>query len=110
MVATRRQAAQRATASEPAVPDADDVDRLPAKALAYLNSCLGEAKSHGSKVAVLTLSGSLSPVHIGHVGCLEMAAEALQMRGVSALLGFLVPSSDSYVSQKLSDEALNRVA
>ena len=61
----------------------------------------------GSDVCVLTLSGSLSPVHVGHIRCVEAAAEALRARGHNVMIGFLVPSSESYVNFKLGEEALS---
>merc|ERR1719482_1523041 len=63
----------------------------------------------GAECCVLTLSGALSPVHVGHVHCLEAAADALRARGKTVLFGFLVPSSEAYVNYKLGDSALSLV-
>mmetsp|Transcript_29811 Transcript_29811/g.35150 ORF Transcript_29811/g.35150 Transcript_29811/m.35150 type:complete len:380 (+) Transcript_29811:310-1449(+) len=63
--------------------------------------------SPSSSFAVLVLPGSFNPVHKGHLECLEIAKAHLQAQGVSVIGGFLQPSSDSYVSQKLGAEAMS---
>ena len=66
-----------------------------------------EGLKSDSEVVVLTLSGSLSPVHLGHVRCLEAAAEVLRGQGKCVAHGYLAPSSEEYVMGKLGDDALS---
>lgn len=61
----------------------------------------------GARVVVLTLSGSLNPVHVGHVEMMDVAAEALRSRGHTVVCGYLVPSSEGYVGSKLGAEAIS---
>jgi len=60
-----------------------------------------------SEVIVLVLSGALSPIHIMHVNCMEMAKIYFEKtENVPVVGGFLCPSSDGYVSSKLGAECI----
>jgi Icc-related predicted phosphoesterase/nicotinic acid mononucleotide adenylyltransferase len=51
--------------------------------------------------AVLLMTGSLNPIHSGHLQNMELAKAAMESRGFLVLGGFLSPSSDLYVSSKM---------
>uniref|UniRef100_A0A0G4HX51 Cytidyltransferase-like domain-containing protein n=1 Tax=Chromera velia CCMP2878 TaxID=1169474 RepID=A0A0G4HX51_9ALVE len=45
----------------------------------------GDCRDEKKHVAVLMLSGSLSPIHNGHVGMMELARLVLQRRGIEVV-------------------------
>lgn len=59
----------------------------------------------GDRLAFLSLSGSLSPVHTQHMRALEAAKTVLKGRGWTVVVGFLAPASDEYLQGKLGIEA-----
>jgi uncharacterized protein (TIGR02452 family) len=65
----------------------------------------------GARNIILILSGSLNPIHYGHVMMLEEARKYLESLSLKQhhfnVLGMvLAPSSDGYVSKKLGKEAI----
>lgn len=65
------------------------------------------ALSRGKRLAFLVLSGSFNPVHTEHLRAFDLAREHLEGRGWAVVAGFLVPSSDSYLREKLQEGALS---
>jgi nicotinic acid mononucleotide adenylyltransferase len=61
--------------------------------------------SRSDRLAFLSLSGSLSPVHTQHMRALEAARTALERRGWTVVAGFLAPAGDQYLKGKLASEA-----
>jgi hypothetical protein len=59
----------------------------------------------GDRLAFLSLSGSLSPVHTQHMRALEAARNALTRGGWTVVTGFLAPASDKFLKGKLGVEA-----
>jgi hypothetical protein len=57
------------------------------------------------RLAFLSLSGSLSPVHTQHMRALEAARTVLKRRGWKVVAGFLTPAGDEYLGRKLAFEA-----
>lgn len=55
---------------------------------------------------VLVISGSFNPIHTQHVETLVVAKNWLEKRGETVIAGFLAPSSDDYVYQKLGSDAM----
>jgi nicotinic acid mononucleotide adenylyltransferase len=62
------------------------------------------------RLAVLVMSGSFNPVHAQHIRALEVARMALERAGWAVAGGFLAPSSDAYLKDKLTSQisSLNR--
>ena len=58
------------------------------------------------KLAFLILSGSFNPIHTQHVRALEATRKHLENVGWTIVAGFLAPSSDAYVKEKLRANAL----
>ncbi|VBB17666.1 unnamed protein product, partial [Yasminevirus sp. GU-2018] len=61
---------------------------------------------------VLVLSGSLNPIHYDHVRIMNVAKEYLESKTtpntkINVVKGFLCPSSEYYVNNKLKNEALS---
>jgi nicotinic acid mononucleotide adenylyltransferase len=59
----------------------------------------------GERLAFLSLSGSLSPVHTQHMRALEAARTVLKRRGWTVVAGFLAPAGDEFLRRKLGIEA-----
>lgn len=59
----------------------------------------------GERLAFLSLSGSLSPVHTQHMRALEAARNALTGSGWAVVAGFLAPAGDEFLKEKLPIEA-----
>jgi hypothetical protein len=57
------------------------------------------------RLAFLSLSGSLSPVHTQHMRALEAARNALTKGGWTVVAGFLTPVGDKFLKGKLAIEA-----
>jgi nicotinic acid mononucleotide adenylyltransferase len=55
----------------------------------------------GDRLAFLSLSGALSPVHTQHMHALEAARLALKRAGWTVVAGFLAPTPDNYLKEKL---------
>jgi nicotinic acid mononucleotide adenylyltransferase len=55
----------------------------------------------GDRLAFLSLSGSLSPVHTQHMRALEAARNALTRGGWTVVAGFLTPAGDKFLKGKL---------
>lgn len=51
-----------------------------------------EMLKSGEKAVILFTTGSMNPVHVGHVQQLELAAEYFERRGVTVLAALLSPS------------------
>jgi nicotinic acid mononucleotide adenylyltransferase len=77
--------------------------------LAYLRKKVLETPSvPGRTRAVLLCTGSLNPVHVTHLKVFDIAAKLLKEQySVDCLVGFLSPSSDLYVQDKLGVNALS---
>jgi nicotinic acid mononucleotide adenylyltransferase len=58
----------------------------------------------GDRLAFLSLSGSLSPVHTQHMRALEAARNALTKGGWTVVAGFLAPAGDKFLKEKLGIE------
>jgi nicotinic acid mononucleotide adenylyltransferase len=57
--------------------------------------------------AILLTTGSLCPVHIGHLKMFDIAAKFLrESHKIDVIIGYLSPSSDLYVSGKLLDDSI----
>jgi hypothetical protein len=63
----------------------------------------------GDKIVFLVMSGAFNPVHTQHVRALEIARSYLESLDWTVVGGFLAPSSDAYVTEKLRSEALSFV-
>ncbi|HKO41936.1 MAG TPA: hypothetical protein VJU84_01495 [Pyrinomonadaceae bacterium] len=61
----------------------------------------------GTKLAFLLLSGSFNPVHTQHVRSLVVTRKYLEIIGWAVVGGFLAPSSDTQVQQKLAADGLS---
>jgi hypothetical protein len=59
-----------------------------------------------TRVEVLVLSGSFNPVHTQHTALLEAVRTHLENNGSTVAGGFLLPSTDDYVSLKLGGDAM----
>ena len=59
----------------------------------------------GDRLAFLSLSGSLNPVHTQHMCALEAARDALKRGGWTVVAGFLAPTGDKFLNGKLGIEA-----
>ena len=77
--------------------------RLPTEKLARRLRSLGCSGS--DRLAFLSLSGSLNPVHTQHMRALEAARTALKRRGWTVVAGFLAPAGDEFLKGKLGSEA-----
>ena len=77
--------------------------RLPTEKLARRLRSL--SRSGSDRLAFLSLSGSLSPVHTQHMRALEAARNALERRGWSVVAAFLAPAGDEFLVGKLGSEA-----
>merc|ERR1711964_676918 len=58
------------------------------------------------KYAVVTYSGSFNPVHSSHLAAMTEARRELERQGYTVLGGFIVPSSQGYVDNKLGPQAM----
>ena len=56
------------------------------------------------QLALIVMSGSFSPVHMQHIRAMEVVRLALERAGWTVVGGFLAPSSDSYLEEKLDRE------
>ena len=54
----------------------------------------------GGRCAVLLMTGAFSPIHKGHVLCMEAAKEELERRHIRVVGGYISPSHDAYVETK----------
>lgn len=54
----------------------------------------------------ILLSGSFNPIHSGHVDLMIKAREHLEKIGYKVKVGYIVPSSESYVKYKLREWAM----
>jgi nicotinic acid mononucleotide adenylyltransferase len=61
------------------------------------------------RLAVLAMSGSFNPVHTQHVRALEVARAALERVGWAVAGGFLAPTSDVYLTDKLNGQTSSLV-
>jgi nicotinic acid mononucleotide adenylyltransferase len=52
-------------------------------------------------LAVLLTTGSLNPIHAGHLQCMEDARVAIEKLGYHVVAGYISPSSDYYVRGKM---------
>ena len=59
----------------------------------------------GDRLAFLSLSGSLNPVHTQHMRAIEAARNAVTRRGWIVVAGFLTPAGDEYLKRKVGMEA-----
>jgi hypothetical protein len=59
----------------------------------------------GRKVA-LFMGGAMNPPHLSHIGAMQEARKALEARGFDVVAGYLVPSTDGYVSDKMTRSCL----
>lgn len=63
---------------------------------------------NGRQQAVLLSTGSLCPVHKGHLQILDIAARFLSEKcNVDPLVGYLSPSCDKYVNNKLGSDSIS---
>ena len=70
-----------------------------------LQSKLKTPPIFGRKRAVLVSTGSYCPVHKGHLQNFDIAAKFLSEKcNIDPLVGYISPSCDLYVSNKLGDE------
>jgi NAD+ synthetase len=58
-------------------------------------------------LTVLVTTGSMCPLHKGHINMMHEARKAVEKSGRVVLTGFIVPDHDSYVSEKCGSDALN---
>lgn len=73
--------------------------------LAKVKRALTMGSGPPNKPAVLVLSGALNPLHTQHVRVLDVARGECERLGWTVVGGFLAPSSEEYVDQKLGDAA-----
>jgi nicotinic acid mononucleotide adenylyltransferase len=76
---------------------------LPSKK--FTRHLCAHSRSVGERLAFLSLSGSLNPVHTQHMRALEAARTVLQTRGWTVAGGFLAPAGDEFLKGKLGVEA-----
>eukprot|EP00768_Dysnectes_brevis_P002465 gnl/Dysnectes_brevis/1855_a2128_1323.p1 GENE.gnl/Dysnectes_brevis/1855_a2128_1323~~gnl/Dysnectes_brevis/1855_a2128_1323.p1 ORF type:complete len:335 (-),score=40.09 gnl/Dysnectes_brevis/1855_a2128_1323:69-1073(-) len=67
----------------------------------YLQTCIAQATGI-TRTLVPILSGSLSPVHQGHLQMIESDPKS----GIEPIMSYLVPSSEHYVNYKLRKHSL----
>eukprot|EP01112_Ceratiomyxa_fruticulosa_P003567 TRINITY_DN1388_c0_g1_i4.p1 TRINITY_DN1388_c0_g1~~TRINITY_DN1388_c0_g1_i4.p1 ORF type:complete len:244 (+),score=20.03 TRINITY_DN1388_c0_g1_i4:126-857(+) len=58
------------------------------------------------KFAVLICTGSFSPVHVMHLQIFKLARKFLESKNIHVVGGFISPSHDRYVSNKLLKDAI----
>jgi nicotinic acid mononucleotide adenylyltransferase len=74
--------------------------------IAKIRRQISMSGNNGSKLVFLLLSGSFNPVHTQHVRTLLVTRKYLESLGWIVVGGFLAPSSDAYVQEKLGAEGL----
>jgi len=72
------------------------------KVCAELTSC--EARE-AKRLAFLVLPGSFNPIHSQHLRALELARDVMKESGWHVIGGFLAPSDDQYVREKIGTYA-----
>lgn len=72
------------------------------KVRAELTSC--EARE-AERLAFLVLPGSFNPIHSQHLRALEIARDVMQCSGWHVIGGFLAPSDEHYVREKIGTDA-----
>jgi nicotinic acid mononucleotide adenylyltransferase len=72
------------------------------KAERRLRECPAEARG---RMVFLVLSGSFNPIHADHELVLQLSRTELEGRGMFVVVGFLAPSTESYVGEKLGPAA-----
>eukprot|EP01121_Diplochlamys_sp_Union-15-3_P017764 TRINITY_DN6325_c0_g4_i1.p1 TRINITY_DN6325_c0_g4~~TRINITY_DN6325_c0_g4_i1.p1 ORF type:complete len:230 (+),score=47.00 TRINITY_DN6325_c0_g4_i1:32-721(+) len=72
-----------------------------------LHKIKANLRDEDKEVYVLLLSGSLNPVHFMHIKMFELAKKKLEDHKRRVVGGFIAPSSEAYVNNKLGKEALN---
>merc|ERR1711879_718743 len=78
---------------------------------ASIRSRVHKAVSNQCKgLAVVVLPGSLNPVHSEHIHSLSVAKAHLEQGGMALVGGFLQPSSDFYVTDKVGPDCAMRLA
>src|SRR5574343_167580 len=65
------------------------------------------SKPNTSKHCVLVTTGSMCPIHDGHIQMVVRAKERLQSAGYEVLGGYICPDHDSYVSRKTGAGHIN---
>lgn len=61
----------------------------------------------GRKRAILVSTGSYCPIHKGHLENFDVVAKFLSEKcAIDSIVGYISPSSDSYVSHKLGHESI----
>jgi NAD+ synthetase len=63
-----------------------------------------EVEINNKKLFVLLTSGCYAPLHMGHIGILELAKQYLESLGHIVLIAYIVPSNASYVTSKLGQD------
>jgi len=56
--------------------------------------------------AIITFSGSFSPIHKGHVEMISKAKDTLINKGYNVIKAIICPSTDNYVKYKLGKDAI----
>jgi len=57
--------------------------------------------------AVLVLTGSMCPIHDGHLSMMSVAREALEKNGYDVIGGYIAPDHDEYINEKTKHQAIN---
>ncbi|MEQ1883236.1 MAG: hypothetical protein ABL878_19965 [Burkholderiales bacterium] len=68
------------------------------------SALLSDASRNAGQLALLVLPGSFNPVHSQHILALEIAREFIADSGIRVIGGFLVPTDDNYLLQKLGSD------
>jgi hypothetical protein len=80
--------------------------RRPSACLSKVQAVLSTgAGQRAERLAFLVLPGSFNPVHSQHLRALEAARDRISNLDWHVIGGFLAPSDDDYVRQKLGDDA-----
>jgi nicotinic acid mononucleotide adenylyltransferase len=72
-----------------------------------IHTNLSKVNDASKELAVLVSTGSLCPIHNGHLQMMENAKAAIEAKGLVVLGGYLCPDHDGYVSAKLRQDALS---
>lgn len=59
------------------------------------------------KNLILVSTGSFAPIHLGHIEMMEQAKIRAEALGYEVIGGYLSPSHDTYVKEKLKDEFIS---
>ena len=75
-----------------------------------ISSQLSHTVSDPDRVAVIVMGGSFSPVHNGHIACLQTARNyLLEKRGFTHVIAFFAVATEGYVRQKYAKKKATHI-